>query len=269
MTAAEQPNVRPVERAREQLEARLVQIVWPGGLGTGRTLQGQYRRERLSSLAEFVQDEILAAIGVAKSEMAQCVAERDQARAEVEHWKHRAWEAGEGFKRSIEGTNRAHAYRRAAEAREVALRERIEALADSPNQPGRWVFPDAEDEPGVWVTDLRAALAAEPTPPAAPHAEDGALCDGCDKVTAGVKATDDGRAQLCKTCRELANRDDAEAWGVEQTKHGEILRCRHCKGVNDWTGHRTDCPVYRAAVARSQAASSPAPVADPSAEDGA
>ena len=58
-------------------------------------------------------------------------AEVARLRAEVEHWKHHAWEAGEGFKRAIESENRARAGRRAAVAELDRLAEvvaRVEAL---------------------------------------------------------------------------------------------------------------------------------------------
>ena len=35
---------------------------------------------------------------------------------------------------------------------------RVEAIADRPSQPGRWVIPSDENEPAVWVTHVREAL---------------------------------------------------------------------------------------------------------------
>ena len=57
----------------------------------------------------------------------------------------------------------------AAEAREAELRKAMEALADE----WQHEYPVKGREPW-YARELRAALAAEPTPAAAPHAEDGA-----------------------------------------------------------------------------------------------
>lgn len=70
--------------------------------------------------------------------------------AEVEHWKHHAWEAGEGFKRAIEAGNRAHAYRRSAEAERNAAQERLRAVE---------VLAGDERVP-EWVRKRLAALAS-------------------------------------------------------------------------------------------------------------
>lgn len=72
----------------------------------------------------ILQADQLAGAAIIRAEAAE--SERDALRAEIEHWKHHAWEAGEGFKRAIEDSNRANA--RARTLREKVAK--VEALAE-------------------------------------------------------------------------------------------------------------------------------------------
>jgi len=92
------------------------------------------------------------------------LAEREEARAEVERLR----DAAVVTPADMDATRNE---RDAAEADAAGLRARIEALCDDTSRHlVRWI----DDSHLVDVSDVRAALAAEPTPAAEPHAEDDA-----------------------------------------------------------------------------------------------
>jgi len=112
-------DVQDTQKAREERWLDAVEV-------TGGRFDRQMMLREVMALAD---EEVLAAITVARQDVAQCPAERDQARAEVER-----------------------------------LRNALDWLGDQMH---------GETGSRGWVEDA-LALAAKPTPPAAPHAEDGA-----------------------------------------------------------------------------------------------
>ena len=149
-------------------------------------------------------------ISVLSTEKQAAESERDKARRDAEHWR---TEANNGLDDQIASSDallEMVAARESAEADLRALREGLEALADEWDQ-----FTDADwfdHTPREHADVLRALLAASPA-----EGTGEALCDGCDSVTTGVKATDDGRAQMCPACLPVANAPRTEpVWGISR-----------------------------------------------------
>lgn len=120
---SEQPNVPGSGAARGALVERIAEAIE----------DGLFRMHGLTSSCDH-HEEARAVLPLVDAEVA---AARAEERTEVEHWKHHAWEAGEGFKRAIEDAVRAGRRRRAAEAEVERLREGVRVLEAKVAKAGR------------------------------------------------------------------------------------------------------------------------------------
>lgn len=122
--------------------------------------------------------------------------------------------------------------------------------------------PSEQPAPLVCAAGISDPVPAATTGEAAPRGLISRMVCECCSAGCDCGCVADCPAPDCRKVPAPVSSGEAEAdpWVAEETAHGTIHRCRHCQGVNDWTGHRTDCPVYRAADARSQAARGIAPV---------
>lgn len=255
-------NVRGVGRAQEALfwlapDGDDEPTVWTGARSHPVAL---LRRCDVSG-DDFTRDELLRR--VTDEERAAVVAELEQARAEVQrlrgpfrccpHCVDDPEYHAENPKHSHdvdctacgrESDRRAEA----AEAREVALRERIEALAGdheawmNANVPAKDL--DERDEHRGFVHDLRAALAAEPTPPAAHTCPDD--CEGLPAVEWRLLQHSFGSGLPTPPAAP-----HAEDGALFVSRSSDGTRWAHDRSTKDHT-FGADCPCR------------PAPVADPS-----
>lgn len=233
--AQEAPEaIREIQAARE---AKWAEAIW------GVRRNGTYLpTDIIAAVMALAAEETYTATSGLRQELAQ-------AQAEVERWKS-AWQQGD----------RAWA---ADRAREVSLRASMHALADDFAR-GDLGYPQGEGYAAQWGFDtagmrLRAALAAEPTPAAEPHAEDGARRQidpqsAADALEAAIHMVDDDDA--AEVLAKMADQWRAEAKSAAQGNEGRPSATwpfKHNHFTRD-VKPKGECPAcdYR-----------PAPVADP------